>query len=150
MSPRVAPEVSGQSGRVDRDEQRARVAAARVGRLATVTVDGDPHLVPCCFAVVGPAIVTAVDAKPKSTTALRRLDNIRSTARAALLVDHYDDTDWTLLWWVRVDGTGRILEAGSEREAAVGLLRDKYPQYVTVGVPGPVVAIDVDSWRSWP
>jgi len=135
---------------VDQDEQRARVAAARVGRLATVTVDGDPHLVPCCFAVVGPAIVTAVDAKPKSTTALRRLDNIRSTARAALLVDHYDDTDWTLLWWVRVDGRARVVEDGPSRESAIDALATKYSQYRDARPPGAAIVIDELRWSAWP
>ena len=96
------------------DEMRRRVGAARVARLATVTVDGRPHIVPCCFAlrrapVTGGSrevVYSAVDAKPKSTTALRRLDNLRANPHAALLVDHYSD-DWSTLWWVRVDGEGR-------------------------------------------
>ena len=128
---------------------RRRAAVSPVAHLATVTAHGRPHIVPCCFVLAGDTVYSAVDAKPKSTLALKRLANLRAHPHASLLVDHYAD-DWSELWWVRVDGTGRILEAGSEREAAVGLLRDKYPQYVTVGVPGPVVAIDVDSWRSWP
>ena len=80
-----------------------RLALARIGRLATVTPAGRPHIVPVCFTLHDGRIVTAVDAKPKSTTALARLDNVRATGRASLLVDHYDE-DWTRLWWVRVDG----------------------------------------------
>ena len=48
-----------------------------------------------------------VDDKPKATTALRRLDNVRAHPAVSLLVDHYDD-DWTRLWWVRVDGTAVV------------------------------------------
>ena len=40
--------------------------------------DGSPHLVPVVFALVGETVWTAVDGKPKSTTALRRLDNVRA------------------------------------------------------------------------
>jgi len=54
-------------GSRDPDEARTRFAAARVARLATVGADGRPHLVPVCFAVVDDSIVSAVDAKPKST-----------------------------------------------------------------------------------
>lgn len=128
---------------------RARVTAARVGRLATVTPAGEPHVVPCCFVLDGDTILSAVDAKPKSTLALRRLDNLRARPRAALLVDHYDD-DWSTLWWVRADGDGRVIDAGAERERGLDLLAAKYPQYRTRRPPGPVVAVVVTRWRAWP
>ena len=48
---------------------RERFAAARVARLATVGADGVPHLVPVVFAVDGDTVYTAVDRKPKRTTA---------------------------------------------------------------------------------
>jgi PPOX class probable F420-dependent enzyme len=134
---------------MDRDTMRARVAAARVGRLGTVTPAGEPHVVPCCFVLDGDTILSAVDAKPKSTLALRRLDNLRARPRAALLVDHYDD-DWSTLWWVRADGDGRVIDAGAERERALDLLAAKYPQYRTRRPPGPVVAVAVTRWRAWP
>jgi PPOX class probable F420-dependent enzyme len=134
---------------MDRDTMRARVAAARVGRLATVTPAGDPHVVPCCFVLDGDTVVSAVDAKPKSTLALRRIDNLRAHPRAALLVDHYDD-DWSTLWWVRVDGDARVIDAGPERDRALDLLAAKYPQYRTRRPPGPVVAVAVTRWRAWP
>jgi PPOX class probable F420-dependent enzyme len=130
-------------------EARARVAAARIGRLATTRADGSPHVVPCCFAVVGEAIVSAVDAKPKSTTALRRLDNVRANPSVALLVDHYDDEDWSQLWWVRVDGRARVVGDGPEREAALEALAAKYPQYRDVAPPGPVLVVEDLAWRSW-
>jgi PPOX class probable F420-dependent enzyme len=134
---------------VDLATMRSRVAAARVGRLATVTPDGRPHLVPCCFALDGDVVVSAVDAKPKSTLALRRLDNLRAHPAAALLVDHYAE-DWATLWWVRVDGTGRVLEDGAERDAALAVLAAKYEQYRRDPPPGAVIAIDASSWRAWP
>ena len=133
---------------------RRRVSDARVGRLATVTPDGRPHLVPCCFALAGASgsravVYSAVDAKPKSTNALRRLDNLRANPHAALLVAHYSD-DWSTLWWVRVDGQGRILDDGPERDAAIAILTAKYPVYVAQPPPGAVIAIDVAGWRAWP
>ena len=106
-------------------------------------------MVPCCFALGGDVVYSAVDAKPKSTLALRRLANVRANPRASLLVDFYAD-DWSTLWWVRVDGLGTVIGAGAARDAAVSLLADKYDQYSSEPPTGPVVAIDIDTWRSWP
>jgi PPOX class probable F420-dependent enzyme len=138
---------------MDEETMRQRVGEARVGRLGTVTGDGRPHLVPCCFALDvqrdGDVVYSAVDAKPKSTLALRRLANLRANGAAALLVDHYDE-DWSALWWVRVDGQGRVIESGPERERALDLLSAKYDQYRRQRPEGAVVAIDTIAWRSWP
>jgi len=128
---------------------RSRVTDAAVGRLATVTADRRPHLVPCCFAVSGDRVYSAVDHKPKWTRRLRRLANLRGNPNAALLVDHYAD-DWSTLWWVRVDGTGRVLDDGPELEHAIALLVAKYRQYRRDPPAGPVIAIDVTAWRGWP
>jgi PPOX class probable F420-dependent enzyme len=121
-----------------------RVARARIGRLATVTAAGRPHIVPVCFALAGRRIVTAVDAKPKATTQLARLDNVRATSRASLLVDHYEE-DWSELWWVRIDGVAEVVRS----EAAVDALVAKYEQYREVRPAGPVIAIEPERWRSW-
>jgi PPOX class probable F420-dependent enzyme len=134
---------------MDPATMRERLAAARVARLGTVTADGRPHLVPCCFALAGDTAFSAVDAKPKSTLALRRLANVRATGHTSLLVDHYDE-DWATLWWVRVDGTGRVIERGADRDRALVLLAAKYDQYRRQPPPGPVVALDIDTWRAWP
>jgi PPOX class probable F420-dependent enzyme len=128
---------------------RSRVAEAAVGRLATVTDDRRPHLVPCCFAVSGDRVYSAVDHKPKSTRQLQRLTNLRANPNAALLVDHYAD-DWSTLWWVRADGTGRVIEDGAELERAIGFLVAKYDQYRNDPPAGPVIAIDITTWRGWP
>jgi PPOX class probable F420-dependent enzyme len=134
---------------VNDDTMRRRVAEARVGRLATVTSVGRPHLVPCCFVLFGDVVYSAVDAKPKSTLALRRLANLRSNPHASLLVDHYSD-DWSTLWWVRVDGDGRVVERGAEHDDAIARLAQKYPVYAVESPPGAVIAIDLQGWRAWP
>ena len=128
---------------------RQRVDEARVGRLATVRPDGRPHVVPCCFSLVGDTVYSAVDAKPKSTLALQRLRNLGAHPAASLVIDHYEE-DWTRLWWVRLDGAARVLESGPERDAAIGALTAKYTQYVEAPPPGAVVALDVETWRGWP
>lgn len=129
-------------------EARSRFAAARVARLATVDAEGRPHLVPIVFAVDGDRIFSAVDAKPKRTTALRRLANIRENPHVALLVDHYDDADWDALWWVRADGSARVVE-GDEAARGLGLLSERYAQYREQPPAGPVMAIEVARWSGW-
>jgi PPOX class probable F420-dependent enzyme len=136
------------------EEERRRFAAARVARLATADADGRPHVVPMVFALAvekgsGGTVYSAVDAKPKRSTSLRRLANIAANPRVAVLVDHYED-DWNALWWVRADGTGRILDADSpEGRDAIARLAARYPQYRENPPRGPVVAIDVERWSGW-
>ena len=127
---------------------RVRLAAAPVGRLATVTAALRPHVVPCCFALVGEVVFSAVDAKPKSTLALRRLDNIRANPATSLLVDHYDD-DWTTLWWVRVDGAARVVDDDTTRATALAALQQKYVQYREQPPRGAVIALAIEAWRGW-
>ncbi|MBW0017938.1 MAG: TIGR03668 family PPOX class F420-dependent oxidoreductase [Mycobacterium sp.] len=119
-----------------------------VARLATVSADGSPHLVPVVFAVAGNSVYTAIDAKPKTTQRLRRLANIESNPNVSLLVDHYDD-EWTQLWWVRVDGNAQIHDDGTEIDTGRRLLRAKYVQYQSVPLNGPVIAVAVHHWSSW-
>jgi PPOX class probable F420-dependent enzyme len=128
---------------------KQRVHGARVGRLGTVASTGRPHLVPCCFALLDAVVYTAVDAKPKSTLALRRIDNIVAHPAVCLLIDHYE-ADWSALWWVRLDGTGRVVDSPSEIEAAKQALVAKYPQYGQVAIPGPVIALEIQTWTTWP
>ena len=133
---------------MDRAETQ-RFARARVARLATVSPDGGQHLVPIVFVLVDDVVWSAIDSKPKSTRALRRLDNIRSHPRVSLLVDHYDD-DWTRLWWVRIDGDARVVgRDADEAAAALAALVAKYPQYQADPPAGPLVRVDITQWSSW-
>ncbi len=134
---------------MDSAEMRRRVAEARSGVLSTVTADDRPHAVPCCFVLDGDIVYSAVDSKPKSTLALRRLDNLAAHPEACLLVDFYDD-DWSELWWIRLDCTARVLTDGDKRDRALDLLAAKYPQYRSARPPGAVIALDVTTWRAWP
>ena len=119
--------------------------AARVARLATVGADGRPHLVPVVFAVDGHRLYTAVDQKPKRTTALRRLANIAAHPAVSLLADHYDD-DWGRLWWARADGIASVRWPDPR---VVGLLTERYPQYAVDPPHGPLIVVEVDRWTGW-
>jgi len=134
--------------RVSLDETEAlhRLVAARSGYLATAGSDGRPHIVPLVFAVDDRTIVSMVDAKPKRSTDLRRVRNIRDNPSVSVLADHYEP-DWSRLWWVRADGTAHILDSGFEQVA--GLLRAKYPQYVDIDLVGPAIIIDIERVAGW-
>ena len=128
---------------------RERFAAARVARLATADAEGRPHLVPIVFAVDGDTVYSAVDAKPKRSTALRRLANVRVNPAVALLVDHYDE-DWTTLWWVRAEGRARVLDAQeAQARRGIALLAGRYPQHRLELPRGPVLVVAVERWSGW-
>ncbi len=125
----------------------ARVGAARVARLATRNPSGAVDVVPITFALVGDAtILTAVDHKPKRTTRLQRLANIRHDPRVTVLVDHYEE-DWSRLWWVRLHGTATVVD-----EPAPDLLTplvEKYAQYRDHPPAGPAIVVAVRDVREW-
>ncbi len=126
----------------------ARLSAARVARLATTDPDGRPHLVPIVFALEGNTLYSAVDRKPKRSSKLQRIENARARPDVTILVDHYED-DWDRLWWIRLRGLARVLDDGDERDQALALLQEKYPQYRTEPPDGPVLAVDVTEVREW-
>ena len=100
---------------------------------------------PIVFTIVGDRLCTAVDAKPKGGTVLRRLANIAVNPRVSVLVDRYDD-DWTQLWWARTDGTAQLRDID---RADVKLLASRYPQYREQPPPGPLIVVTVERWSGW-
>jgi PPOX class probable F420-dependent enzyme len=133
-------------------EDRSFLHQSRVGRLATASAAGEPHVVPVCFVFDGKQVYSAIDSKPKRVAAarLRRLQNLRENPRASLVVDLYDE-DWARLRYVLVMGSGEILEAGHDRERALDLLREKYPQYQAMRDfgSGPVIRLTPERIVSW-
>ena len=137
---------------MDEGEAIRRLRAARVGRLATVTPEGTPHVMPFVFVVLdrdaGLVAYWVVDEKPKRSRRLQRLRNIEANPSVEILVDEYSD-DWGRLWWVRAAGTGRVVRSRSERVAALDALLAKYQQYAITTPNGPVVAIDIHRVTGW-
>jgi PPOX class probable F420-dependent enzyme len=130
------------------EDLRDRAARERVARLATIDPDGRPHLVPIVFALVGDTLYSAVDAKPKRSRTLRRIENARERPEVTVLFDHYEDY-WAQLWWVRLRGRARVLDGGEEATRALAALTAKYEQYRTKPPGLPVLAVDVTEWRGW-
>ena len=130
------------------DDAAARFAAARVARLATVSGDGVPHLVPVVFAVAGSRVLIAVDGKPKRSRSLRRLANIAEDPAVCLLADEYAE-DWSALWWARADGQAVVRDDEAALTEARAALGARYPQHVADPPAGPVIEVSVERWSGW-
>ena len=134
---------------LDPDEAWRRLSASRVAYLATVRADGRPHVVPIVFAVEDQVVYSIADPKPKQGLDLLRHRNIAANPAVSVLAEHYDES-WERLWWVRADGTARVVEGGPERDTTIRLLRAKYPQYATWTTPfGAATVIEVERVASW-
>ena len=109
---------------------RARLAAEVHGVLATLHPERGPAPQPVVYAVSGEHVGVPIDSvKPKSSTRLRREDNLGADPRASLLIEHWDPADWSRLWWVRAqlhhetDPPQRLLDDLADRLAGT------VPQY---------------------
>jgi PPOX class probable F420-dependent enzyme len=133
--------------------------SARVGRLGT-SAGGIPLVVPVCYALLedGDAlrVVSAVDAKPKTSRRLRRVRNLEQNPRATLLVDVWDE-DWAKLHWVMLEGEARVLDPADAavqdaRDQALLALEQKYPQYQKLPLEPretPVIVLVATRARAW-
>src|SRR5829696_7125109 len=133
-------------------EQAAFLVRQRVARLGTSGEEGEPHVVPVCFAYTPGSIYIALDEKPKDVppTQLKRVRNILENPQVALVADRYAE-DWDLLAFVMVRGQAKLVEAGTEEQAAaVRLLRGKYHQYERMKIEeNPVISIRPERAASW-
>ena len=123
----------------------------RVARLATVDSHGRPHIVPIVFVYNDETIYTPIDLKPKDVRPqdLLRVLNIAQNPDVQVLLDRYDE-DWQQLGFVQLRGRAELLEAGSDYEAVLRLLEQKYPQYSDLPLAGrPVIRVNIDRVVSW-
>jgi PPOX class probable F420-dependent enzyme len=126
-----------------------------VARLATRTTDGRLHQVPMVFARSQGRLWSPVDGKPKRGEELARVRNLRTNPEASLLLDDYH-SDWTRLWWIRIDVMAEVIQPASvddpEVSAAIRALETKYPQYASVPVlrsPPTLIAFEPVQIASW-
>ncbi len=112
------------------DDERQFLAQQRIAHLATADRRAVPHVVPVCFAVLGPTLYITIDEKPK-----RR--------------PPYDE-DWARLGWVMLRGHAEILLEGREHRDAQALLRARYPQLGAMEIAKyPVIAVRLERTTSW-
>jgi len=94
----------------------------RVCRVATVSEEGMPHLVPVCHVVDDGKIYFA------SGNDGRKALNLAENPRVAVTVDLYSE-DWTHIKGVMVQGRARLIARGTAFRRIRALLYRKYPQY---------------------
>src|SRR6266568_4356506 len=128
------------------------VTAQRVARLATADAEGNPHVIPVCYAFDRSRFYTPLDEKPKrvAESKLRRVRNIAARPEVALVIDQYDD-DWSRLGYVLVQGRAELLAPEDTTHAhALELLRERYSQYRTMALEkNAVIVITPDHVTSW-
>lgn len=109
---------------------RRFINAHVVARLATADRDGQPHVIPFCYAFDGEHIYFVVDQKPKRQTGkpIKRIRNMLENPHAAIVIDDYAD-DWTQLAYVLITGTTALVDDETEYDRLLVLLRERYPQY---------------------
>jgi len=129
----------------------AFVHSHRVARLVTVDEAGRPRVVPICFVCADGCVYSVLDAKPKRVPVrdLRRVRNLLAHPDVQVLIDRWDE-DWTKLAYVQLRAVASLLEEGPEHEKALAMLRERYPQYVAMGIEGaPVIRVEVQSYVAW-
>jgi PPOX class probable F420-dependent enzyme len=130
------------------------IRSHRVARLATVSVEGQPAVVPICYVFDGETVYTPIDEKPKRVDAglLKRVRNIKANANVALVVDDYSE-NWSELVYVLISGGAEIILPGddaSEHARAVALLREKYTQYRSMSIDErPIIKIKPARFKRW-
>lgn len=130
-------------------EQLAFVLAQRVAHLATADAIGEPQVVPVCFAFTDGCFWIAIDEKPKRSTDLKRLRNIRENPKVSLLFDRYDD-DWAGLAYVLVHGSAEVMAEGGAHPEVLVELRQRYVQYAGMGLEErPLVRVQVERVAAW-
>ena len=131
---------------------RALLESARVAHLATADQYARPHAIPIVFVIREDRLYFPLDRKPKREDdwhMLRRVRNIETNGRVAIVVDRYDE-DWTKLAWVLLEGVATIVETGDERDSAAAQLITKYSQYRGGKLDGcPVVRVVIERAVRW-
>ena len=106
-------------------ELRERFASSPVARLSTVRPDGGPHVVPIVFALMGETVFSAVDAKPKRSTDLQRLANVRA------------------------DGAAQVVVAPPAEHPGIQALVQRFREYRDEPPSGPLLVVTVQRWTGW-
>ena len=121
--------------------------------MATVDKLGKPLVVPICFAFDGSFLYSPIDKKPKSVSAdkLKRIRNIINNPNISLVIDEYLE-NWSMLYYLIIQGTAEIIDEGEEYENSLSMLSKKYDQYREMGLESlgaPVIKITPDKIISW-
>ncbi len=121
--------------------------------MATVDELGKPLVIPVCFVYDGTFIYSPIDKKQKSVSAskLKRVRNITGNPNISLVIDNYVE-NWSLLYYLIIQGTAEMIYAGQEYQNALTILTEKYSQYAEMGLESlgaPVIKITPEKIITW-
>lgn len=121
--------------------------------MATVDELGKPLVIPVCFVYDGTFIYSPIDKKQKSVSAskLKRVRNITGNPNISLVIDNYVE-NWSLLYYVIIQGTAEMIYEGQEYQNALTILTEKYSQYAEMGLESlgaPVIKITPEKIITW-
>ena len=113
------------------------VARERVCRVATVSGEGVPHLVPVCHVLMNGKIYLG------SGDDATKVRNVKANPRVTVTVDLYSD-HWASIKGVMVQGRARLIERGPAFMRARRRLYEKYPQYPKSAAISPSDSVVVE------
>ncbi|WP_153503671.1 PNPOx family protein [Cumulibacter manganitolerans] len=107
-----------------------RLEAAEHGVLGTVHAERGVDTVPVVYAVDGGAVGIPIDRiKGKRAGLLQRERNLSADPRASLLVEHWDRSDWSRLWWVRATLRWDPTPGAIREDRLSSRLAERFEQY---------------------
>ncbi|MEO7235369.1 MAG: hypothetical protein ABIW80_08340 [Lapillicoccus sp.] len=117
--------------RLGEEQSRGRLAAEVHGVLCTLHPTRGPDPQPVVFAITddGHLGVPIDTVKPKSSSRLKREDNLEADPRGTLLIEHWDAQDWSRLWWVRAELRHEPAPAAEVVDDLADRLARTVPQY---------------------
>jgi len=124
----------------DREEDTLR--SHSLCRLATVSQDGTPHVVPVLYAFDGKFFYLSSDAGS------RKAKNIARNPKVCFLIDEYGKTRWGVM----IQGYAELLQSGIEYINAGQLLGWREPsngRYIHEGRPQIIIRIKPNRKISW-
>jgi len=113
------------------------VARERVCRVATVSAEGQPHVVPVCHALAGGKLYIG------SGDDATKVRNVRANPHVTVTVDLYSE-HWASLMGVMVQGRATLIERGPAFQRARRHLYEKYPQYPSEAALSPSDSVIIE------
>jgi PPOX class probable F420-dependent enzyme len=113
------------------------VARERVCRVATVSAEGQPHLVPVCHVLAGGKLYIG------SGDDATKVRNLKANPHITVTVDLYSD-HWASLKGVMVQGRAKLIERGPGFQRAKRKLYEKYPQYAKEAALAPSDSVVIE------
>jgi len=102
-------------------KEREYLESQMVGRLATSSETGVPHVAPVCYASNPERVYIHTGRNSK------KMRNILKNNRVAFVADDY--VDWGKFRAVVIQGVAEVLERGKEYETGRTLIYSKYPRW---------------------